>query len=144
MWATILSKVVGTLPQAVIDYYKTKRELKQELSLAKLRGKITLAEAKAERKAAQQQHVQNWEMSYVQAQATSWKDEIVLAVFLAPFVGVFIPGVQDYILTGFDYLAAVPVWWTGITVAISLAIFGIRHKRANQIQAPGLQDRDKT
>lgn len=144
MWATILSKLVGTLPESLVGYFETKQELKQNLKLAKLQGKIDLQKAKSQRKAAEQAHVHTWETMYVKMQQNSYKDEIVLAVFLWPFVGVFIPVVQDYVLTGFDYLAKVPYWWVGLAVAISLAIYGIRHKNASKISAPGLRDKDKS
>jgi len=142
MWSTLLSKLAGTLPDSVIGYYKEKRKLKNALKLAKLDGKIAIQKAADERKAAQQHHIQTWEMSYVNQQRESIKDEIVLAVFLWPFVGVFIPGVQDYVLLGFDYLAKVPYWWVGLVVSISLAIYGIRHRQASKIQAPGLRTSD--
>lgn len=142
MWATLISKIVGTLPESVVGYYKEKNRLKQELKKAKLQGKIDIAKAKAERAAREQAHTHTWETLYVKMQSNSWKDEIVLAVFLWPFVGVFIPSVQDYVLTGFEYLQDVPYWWTGLAVAISLAIYGIRHRNANRINAPGLREQD--
>ena len=142
MWATLLSKIVGTLPESVVGYYKEKNRLKQELKKVKLQGKIDIAKAKADRAAREQAHTHTWENMYVKMQANSWKDEIVLGVFLWPFVGVFIPSVQDYVLTGFEYLQEVPYWWTGLAVAISLAIYGIRHHNANRINAPGLRDQD--
>lgn len=142
MWATIVAKLVGTLPESLVGYFETKQKLKQNLKLAKLEGKIAIAKAKSDRQAAEQAHVHTWETMYVKMQENSWKDEVVLTVFLWPFVGVFIPGVQDYVLNGFDYLANVPYWWTGLTVAISLAIYGIRHKNANRISAPGLRNKD--
>jgi hypothetical protein len=131
MWATLLSKIVGTLPESVVGYYKEKNRLKQELKKAKLQGKIDIAKAKAERAAREQAHTHTWETLYVKMQSNSWKDEIV-----------FIPSVQDYVLTGFEYLQDVPYWWTGLAVAISLAIYGIRHRNANRINAPGLRDQD--
>ena len=140
MWATIVAKLIGTLPESLVGYFEAKQKLKQELKLAKLRGKITRQEAKDARLASDQKFKQEWSMAYVRAQATSYKDEIVLAVFLWPFVGVFIPVVQDHVLTGFTYLAKVPYWWVGLSVAISLAIYGIRHKNADKISAPGLRD----
>lgn len=142
MWATIVAKLVGSLPESLVGYFETKQKLKQDLKLAKLKGKIAIENAKAERKAREQGHVHSWEMMYVKMQENSWKDEIVLGVILWPFVGVFIPVVQDYVLTGFDYLAKVPYWWVGLAVVISSAIYGIRQKNANRISAPGLRDTD--
>jgi hypothetical protein len=142
MWATLLGKLVGGLPTEVVGYFKEKQQAKQALKMAKLNGKIAVATAKAERQAREQAHTHTWETMYVKMQENSWKDEVILGVFVWPLVGVFIPGVQDYVLTGFEYLANIPMWWTGLTVAISLAIYGIRHKNANRISAPGLRNKD--
>lgn len=143
MWATIVAKLLGSVsgvPEGVIDYYKEKNKLKQELKKAKIQGKIDVAKAKAERAAKEQTHVHTWETMYLKMQELSSKDEIVLAVFLWPIVGVFIPVVQDYVVIGFDYLERIPLWWVGITVTLSLAIYGIRHRNAARIAAPGLRD----
>lgn len=142
IWAKVVSTLAGTLPETLLTYYQQKQSLKHELVLTKLQGKIQLEEAKAARKAAEMKHTHDWEMTYINNQATSWKDELVLLVFLWPFVGVFIPGLQDYVLTGYDYLAKVPYWWVGLSVAISLAIYGIRQKNASRISAPGLREED--
>ena len=124
------------------EYLKDRQRLKQELKKAKLQGEIDIAKAKAQAKIAQQQHVQTWEQTYVNMQRESLKDEVVLAVVLLPYVGAFIPRVQDHILTGFEYLAKMPYWAVGLTVTIFLAIYGIRHKNASKIQAPGLRNVD--
>lgn len=124
------------------EYLKDRQRLKQELKKAKLQGQIDLARAKVDAAIAQQKHVQTWEQTYVNMQRESLKDEVVLAVVLLPYVGAFIPKVQDHILTGFEYLAQMPYWAVGLTVTIFLAIYGIRHKNASKIQAPGLRDSD--
>lgn len=140
MWATLVAKLIGTLPESLVGYFKEKQKLKQTLKLTKIKAKISLAEAKSQRLDREQTHTYSWEMLYLKMQETSWKDEIVLGVFLWPFVGVFIPVVQDYVLIGFDYLAKVPYWWVGFTVVICSAIYGIRQKNAAKISAPGLRD----
>lgn len=142
IWATLLEKLVGILPEKVVGYYQEKNALKHDLKKAKLQGKIDIAKAVAEAKIAQQRHIQDWEMSYVNQQRESLKDEVVLAVVLAPYVGAFIPVVQDYVLTGFGYLGDMPYWAVGMTVTIMLAIYGIRHKNAAKINAPGLRNQD--
>lgn len=142
IWASLLEKIVGILPEKVVGYYQEKNKLKHELKVAKMQGKIDIAKAVAQAKIAQQQHIQNWEQTYVNMQRESLKDEVVLAVVLAPYVGAFIPIVQDYVLTGFQYLADMPYWAVGLTVTIMLAIYGIRHKNAAKINAPGLRNQD--
>jgi len=126
------------------EYFKDRQKLKHGLKLAKLQGQIDIAAATAQAKIAQQKHIQTWEQTYVNMQRESLKDEVVLGVVLLPYVGAFIPGVQDHILVGFQYLDNMPYWAVGLTVTIFLAIYGIRHKNASKIQAPGLRDEDVT
>ena len=140
IWATILEKIVGILPEKVVGYYQEKNKLKHELKVAKLKGKIDIAQAKVNAAIKQQGHIQTWEQTYVNMQSNSLKDEVVLGVLLIPYVGAFIPVVQDYIMTGFKYLDNMPYWAVGLTVTVMLAIYGIRHKNANRISAPGLKD----
>lgn len=136
----ILKLLGGEFAGKVGDYFVQRQQLKNELKLAKLRGEIDLQAAKVQAAIAQQQHIANWEMA--QLANSGIKDEIVLAVLLIPYVGAFIPRVQDYILVGFQYLDQMPYWAVGLTVTIFLAIYGIRHRNASKINAPGLRDTD--
>lgn len=130
------------LGQVAGEYFKERQKLKQELKLTKLQGSIDIAKAKVQAKIAQQEHIHDWEQTYVNMQRESLKDEAVLAVVLFPYIGAFIPVVQDYVLVGFQYLNRMPYWAVGLTVTIFLAIYGIRHRNANRIASPGLRDRD--
>ena len=138
----IMKLLGGEFAGQVGDYFVRKQELKNELKLTKVQAKIDLVKAKAQAKIEQQRHVASWEMAYVQMQAGSYKDEVVLAVVLFPYIGAFIPGIQDHVLVGFQYLDKMPAWAVGLTVAICLAIYGIRHRNASKINAPGLRDKD--
>lgn len=142
MWQALQKFLLGGVGEEVAEYFKERQRLKQELKKTKLQGEIDIAKAKTMAKIAQQEHVQTWEQTYVNMQRESLKDEVVLGVVLAPYVGAFVPGVQDYVLIGFQYLNEMPYWAVGLTVAIMLAIYGIRHRNANKINAPGLRDRD--
>lgn len=132
----------GEFADKVGDYFAEKQRLKNQLKLTKLEGKIRLEEAKANAAIEQQRHIATWEQTFVNMQATSSKDEVVLGVVLLPYVGAFIPVIQDYVLVGFQYLEQMPVWAIGLTVTICLAIYGIRHRNASNINAPGLRDED--
>jgi len=138
----IMKLLGGEFAGKVGDYFVEKQKLKNQLKLTKLQGEIDLAAAKFNAAVEQQRHIATWEQTFVNMQATSKKDEVVLAVVLLPYVGAFIPVVQDYILVGFQYLEQMPYWAVGLTVTIFLAIYGIRHKNAARIQAPGLRDKD--
>ncbi len=140
----MFDKLLGWLgsgpAEQIAGYFKQKAALKQQLKLAKLNGKIAFQTAKYQAKAQAQADVHSWEMA--QIANSGIKDEIVLAVLLAPYIGAFIPGVQEYVLTGFEYLEQMPYWAIGLTVTIMLAVFGIRHKNASRLAAPGLKDKD--
>ena len=130
----------GGAAEQIGTYFTERQQLKQQLKLAKLNGKISFQNAKYQAKAAAQAHTNSWEMA--QIANSGIKDEIVLAVLLLPYVGAFIPVVQDYVLKGFDILAKMPPWAIGLTVTIMLAVYGIRHKNASRLAAPGLTDKD--
>jgi hypothetical protein len=140
----IMKLLGGEFAGKVGDYFVEKQKLKNQLKLTTLEGKIRLESAKVEAAIAQQKHISSWEQTYVNMQATSIKDEVVLAVVLFPYIGAFVPVIQDYVLVGFQYLEQMPYWAVGLTVTICLAIYGIRHKNAASIQAPGLRDKDVT
>lgn len=142
MFQTILKFLSGGPAEQIGEYFNQRQKLKQELKITKIQGKIAIATATAKAKIAQQEHIQTWEQTYVNMQRESLKDEVVLGVVLLPYVGAFIPGVQDYVIIGFGYLDKMPYWAIGLTVTILLAIYGIRHKNASRISAPGLKDSD--
>ena len=142
MFKALLSFLGGGPAEQIGEYFANRAKLKQQLKLTQLEGKIAIETAKAQAAVQRQQHIQTWEQTYVNMQRESFKDEVVLGVVLFPYVGAFIPGVQDYILKGFEYLDDMPYWAVGMTVTIFLAIYGIRHKNASKIQAPGLRDKD--
>jgi hypothetical protein len=136
----ILKFLSGGAAEQIGEYFDNRQKLKQQLTLTKLEGKIEIAKATAQAKIQQQQNIHTWEMA--QIANSGYKDEIVLAVILYPYIGSFIPGVQDSVLVGFQYLAQMPYWAVGLTVTIFLAIYGIRHKNASKLAAPGLRDKD--
>lgn len=140
MFKALLKFLTGGVAEQVGTYFADKQKLKQELKITRLQGKIALETAQVKARIAQQGHTNSWEMAHI-ANA-GWKDEVVLVVILFPYVGSFIPGVQDYILIGFGYLDKMPYWAVGLTVTILLAIYGIRHRNASRISAPGLKDSD--
>lgn len=140
MLAKLLSFLGSGPAEQIGEYFVQKAKLKQALKLAKLQGKITLTTAKFEAAAQKRKNIHGWEMA--QIANSGFKDEVVLAVLLFPYIGSFVPVVQDYVLIGFGYLEKMPYWAVGLTVTIMLAVYGIRHKNASSINAPGLRNSD--
>lgn len=140
MFKALLNFLGGGAAEQIGQYFAAKQKLKQELKLTKLQGDIALQTAKYKAAITQAEHINSWEMAHIAN--SGYKDEVVLGVLLFPYIGSFIPGVQDYVLVGFEYLDKMPYWAVGLTVTIFLAIYGIRHKNASRISAPGLKDSD--
>ena len=140
MIQSLLKFLGGGAAEQIGQYFADKQKLKQQLTLAKLQGKIDVEAAKAKAAIMREENTHTWEMA--QIANSGYKDEIVLGVLLYPYIGSFIPGIQDSVLVGFEYLEQMPYWAVGLTVTIFLAIYGIRHKNASRISAPGLKDSD--
>jgi len=58
--------------------------------------------------------------------ATSWKDEFILILFSIPVIMCFIPGLDVYVVAGFEALKQTPVWFQVIYVVMCLTIYGHR------------------
>ena len=96
----------------------------------KEQGKIQLAQAKAESATALAKMNMKNEGDYdTEAQRQmqySWKDEYLVIVLTSPFIGSFIPVVQDHVSKGWTYVALAPAWYQWSFVGIICATFGLR------------------
>lgn len=94
-------------------------EAKQELALAKIHAETNRVNKVIEA-------TTNWDMEAMRQSQFSWKDEALMVILFAPFVGSFIPGLQVYIKQGFDTIADLPLWYQLSLVGIIAASFGLR------------------
>lgn len=124
IWDTIVDKLLGTIPEGIIDYYKQKRKLKHDLELEKLRGKIEYEAAKTRRASESEGRDHEWELESIRN--SGWKDEWVLILLSIPLVTCFIPHTQEATLQGFATLAQTPDWYQWLIMIIFCAIYGIR------------------
>jgi hypothetical protein len=67
-----------------------------------------------------------WETEFAKQAATSWKDEYTLIVVSVPVVMAFIPGLDGYVLKGFEAFAACPLWYQVMVQTLFYATYGIR------------------
>ena len=68
----------------------------------------------------------------------TWKDEFILVILFLPFIGSFVPVVQDYVLLGWEYVSKAPPWYQFILIGVVLSTFGLRwyaRKNTNEIMA---------
>lgn len=133
--------IIGSLGSAIVggisDYFKGK----QEISKTKLEGdiKVLVAEAEARVRRLEKESEQDYDLDKLATQnmEKSWKDELILIIFLAPVVMCFIPEYQVYVTNGFASLALVPDWYMGILVGMIVVIYGMRGLLKMVIQMVG-------
>ena len=65
IWDTILTKLVGTLPETVVSYYKEKKKLEQEVELEILRGKAEYERMKTKRASESEGRDADWELESI-------------------------------------------------------------------------------
>ena len=56
----------------------------------------------------------------------SWKDELVLIIFLTPVVLAFVPGFDKYVNDGFTAISNMPDWYIAIVIGMVVVIYGMR------------------
>ena len=56
----------------------------------------------------------------------SWKDEVLLLVFLIPMIMAFVPDMDKYALAGFEVIAKMPDWYQYIIIGMVVVIYGMR------------------
>lgn len=112
-----------------------------ERARVKEEGKIRLAEARVRAEELRTERMANIEADYdleaLRQQKFSLKDEFLLIVVVAPFIGSFIPGIQDYVMKGWEYVEKAPIWYTVSFTGIIAAVFGLRwwfSKNAKQLR----------
>jgi|TARA_R110000772_G_scaffold232880_3_gene344427 hypothetical protein len=89
---------------------------------------IKRAKALAATKMAESGQAQNYDLDRLamEQMGKSWKDEVILIIFLAPMVMAFIPGMDGYALAGFTVIAKMPEWYQYIIIGMVVVIYGMR------------------
>lgn len=126
----IIGKGLTGLVAPVADYLKARQEIRSKERVRK----AELADAIHERTTSLIREGlaadATWEIE--QIKNSGWKDEYVLMLLSIPMIGCFIPGMDVYILRGFNVLDGTPDWYQWLIVTIFGAIYGIRLWRRNQ------------
>lgn len=124
LWDSIVGSLIGKVAPAVAGYYQTKLELKAQVEIETLKGKIAWEQALTKRASESEGRDHEWEIESIKN--SGWKDEWVLIVLSIPMILVFFPWTQPYIATGFEHLQQTPDWYRWLTTMIYAATFGIR------------------
>ena len=129
MWTSIVSALLGKVAPKVADYYIKKQELKQQIQLEALKGKLQWQQTLSQR--ASESEGRDHELELLMIKHSGWKDEWVMGLISVPLILVFIPKTQMAVLRGFEILAQTPLWYQGMVVTIFFAVYGIRKWRRN-------------
>lgn len=124
IWSSIVAGLLKTVAPKVADYYITKTQLKNDLEMETLRGKIEYEKAKTQRASESEGRDHEWEIESIRN--SGWKDEWVLILLSIPLVLVFIPYTQPFVMDGFTTLDQTPGWYQWLILAVFSAVYGIR------------------
>ena len=129
--------MLGALLGPVAELGKTWMQGKQDAAKAKAEATLIGIRAEAEVKAAkalsatkmaESGQAQDYDLDKIamQQMEKSWKDELILIIFLAPMVMAFIPGMDKYALAGFEVIAKMPEWYQYTLIGMIVVIYGMR------------------
>lgn len=116
----ILSKIGGWISKYFSTRQKTKLEeskLLLELKKAKTEAQIELYKTGLVGDIAWEQRAQ---------ESSGWKDEYLVCIFSIPLIAGFIPGLDEYVMQGFQSFEAMPDWYQGAIGVIVASVFGVR------------------
>jgi len=137
-WLSSLFSSVASVVTEPIKEWQKRKTIKVQTK-AKIDEILATAEVKkAEailRMAERGQQIQaDWDMRAQEQMKFSWKDEYLLILLTLPVIGSFIPGVQDYICKGWDYVGKAPDWYKIALLGVIAATFGLRWLIAPLVQ----------
>ena len=99
---------------------------KQKVAQAKTEAEIVTIKATADRQASAQEQNYDLDRLAMENMSKSWKDEVILIVFLAPMIMAFIPGLENYALAGFGVMDKLPEWYQYVIIGMIVVIYGLR------------------
>ena len=120
------------LVEPVATYFQRKMEIKQARFEANLKFEQAAGDRRAQLIRDGLAADANWEMTFAQQAASSYKDEYTLAVVSVPLLMAFVPGLAVYVDQGFAAFARTPLWYQMMVQVLFYATVGIRFWRRNQ------------
>ena len=110
----------------IVRYFKDKIEIRKvKVEATKL---LIMAEALSKAKRLDREAEMDYDLDKVAMRnmENSWKDELILLIWLMPVVISFIPEWQPYVVAGFAGLNNIPNWYVYILVGMITVIYGMR------------------
>ena len=132
MFGFIANLFGGPIVKSIAGYIGDHFEKKRERKLIRMEADISLETKRQEAIMKKDLAEIDWDLQQVKNQAGSWKDEYMVIVLSMPFIGSFIPEIQDHILVGFQYLEQAPDCYLAAWALAVAASFGFRAHAAKQ------------
>lgn len=135
----VIKGVTSGLAAPVVDYLKTRQELKAQERIRKEEIKDAQHERNVSLIKEGLTADMNWEMEFARQAASSLKDEYTLGVVSIPAILCFVPkdfhewqGGAFYVTEGFKALAVTPLWYQILFCTMFCATVGVRWWRRKQ------------
>lgn len=113
-----------------MDGKNAEAQAKTAANLVKIQSEADIAKAKAlaATKMAEDGQAQDYDLDRIamQQMEKSWKDELVLVIFLTPMVMAFIPEIAPFSLQGFEIIEKMPEWYRYVIIGMVIVIYGLR------------------
>ena len=128
-WQTLLSPITSIF-KAIVEPIQERRTLKVK-TRAKVdellaQAEVSKAEAVVEMAKQGQQIEADWDARAQEQMKFTIKDDVLMWVFITPFIAAFIPPLQPYVKQGFEIVASIPLYWRVTVLGIVAASFGLR------------------
>ncbi|NTW98328.1 MAG: hypothetical protein HGB35_00010 [Geobacteraceae bacterium] len=136
--------IVGELIAGGIDLAKGLIEGTKAKQAKKLEIDLQMMEHKAEIEKAEQAATTSYDLAALQQQGVSWKDEYLMILLSLPFIGSFVPVVQDYVVKGWEYVGKAPLWFQSSFIGVIAATFGLRWLFSRSVNIPSSTDRQSS
>ena len=116
----------SSIVSGITDYFKGKQEIKKVQVEADMQIIKAEADAKATRLMREAEIDYDLDRIAMSNMDKTWKDELILIIWLIPVIMCFLPEYQVYVTEGFAILALVPDWYMYILVGLVTVIYGMR------------------
>jgi len=121
---------VASAVAAPINEWQKRKTIKatQAFELNKIEFQAKVAKANAVLELSRQGKQMDYDLDKIAMQnmQKSWKDELVLIVFLSPMIMAFFPATANHALAGFAIIAKMPEWYVAIIIGMVVVIYGLR------------------
>lgn len=116
----------GPILQAIGSGFSSWQDGRTKIKAAKIAAEVAKWESEAKIQMMKVDGEINWDIEALRQSKYSWKDEYLMVILSAPFIGSFIPNVQDYVLKGWEYIGKAPAWYQAAFIGVVAATFGLR------------------